>query len=105
MDKEAIRLKNKYPERVPVIACKHKDFLLADKEDKQKYLVPMDITIGQFIFIIRRKIRLNENKALFLFFNDNTSVSNTLTINECYNIHKNKDGFLYCTYSSENTFG
>lgn len=34
--------------------------------DKRKYLVPADITVAQFLMIIRRRIQLPQEKALFM---------------------------------------
>lgn len=38
--------------------------------DKKKYLVPSDLTVGQFYFLIRRKIQLRAEEALFFFVDD-----------------------------------
>jgi GABA(A) receptor-associated protein len=35
--------------------------------DKRKFLVPNDITVAQFMWIIRRRIQLPSEKAIFLF--------------------------------------
>ena len=35
--------------------------------DKKKYLVPSDLTVGQFHYVIRKRIKLAPEKALFLF--------------------------------------
>jgi len=64
---EAERIRAKYPDRVPVICEK------ADKSgdmpdiDKKKYLVPADLTVGQFQYVIRKRIKLAPEKALFVF--------------------------------------
>lgn len=38
--------------------------------DKQKYLVPSDLTVGQFYFLIRKRIHLRPEDALFFFVNN-----------------------------------
>lgn len=35
--------------------------------DKKKYLVPADLTVGQFVFVIRRRIKLSPERAIFVF--------------------------------------
>ena len=35
--------------------------------DKRKFLVPNDISVAQFMWIIRKRIQLPSEKALFLF--------------------------------------
>ena len=52
----------KYPGRVPVICEKYQGNNNPDI-DKNKYLVPVDITIGQFLIIIRQRIKLNPNES------------------------------------------
>ncbi|CAF90119.1 unnamed protein product, partial [Tetraodon nigroviridis] len=34
--------------------------------DKQKYLLPSDLSVGQFMFLIRKRIQLPPEKAVFL---------------------------------------
>ncbi len=103
-----------------------------------RYLVPADLTVGQFVYVIRKRIKLSAEKAIFIF------VDNVLPptgkpynlydhqLDTCYiqafwfdTAHlmlfclvfvgaimsaiyeekKDEDGFLYVTYSGENTFG
>lgn len=35
--------------------------------DKRKYLVPSDITVAQFMWIIRKRIQMPSEKAIYLF--------------------------------------
>ena len=72
--------------------------------DKRKYLVPADLTVGQFVYVIRKRIMLPPEKAIFIFVNDTLPPTAAL-MSAIYQDHKDKDGFLYVTYSGENTFG
>ena len=101
--KESSRVLIKYPDRIPIIVCKANDCNLPTI-DKQKFLVPKDMTVGQFMYIIRKRIRLKPEKALFLLINNNLLTGGKL-IKEVYEYNKDTDGFLYITYCSENTFG
>ena len=102
---EARRVLNKYPDRIPII-CERSSTSTIDCPiiDKRKYLVPRDLTMGQFLYVIRKRLRLLPEKALFLFVNG-TIPPTTSLINEVYNRHRDDDGYLYITYSQENTFG
>lgn len=100
---ESDRIMNKYPDRIPIIVKKRKGSD-APSIDKSKYLVPKDMTINQFTFIIRKRLKLEPSKALFVTINGNLPVSNE-QINDIYLREKNEDGFLYIIYSFENTFG
>jgi GABA(A) receptor-associated protein len=73
---EAERIRAKYPDRVPVI-CEKADRSDIPDIDKKKYLVPADLTVGQFHYVIRKRIKLAPDE----------------------------DGFLYIQYSGESTFG
>tara|TARA_A100001015_G_C14671517_1_gene587062 strand:- start:116 stop:472 length:357 start_codon:yes stop_codon:yes gene_type:complete len=104
--KESTKIKEKYPNRIPIIVEKLLERNSTDIPvlDKKKYLVPMDITVGQFTYILRKRIKLAPEQALFLFVNDNIPPSSQL-IQEIYNQYKDTDNFLYILYSGENTFG
>ena len=72
--------------------------------DKRKYLIPMDLTVGQFVYVIRKRIKINPEKAIFTFVNGKLPPTSQLMSN-IYDENKDEDGFLYITYSGENTFG
>lgn len=102
---EASRVLEKYPGRLPIICERNKQ---ASKEcpdiDKKKYLVPQDLTMGQFLYVVRKRMNIPAEKAIFLFVG-NTIAPSTSLISNVYNYHVDKDGFLYITYSYENVFG
>ena len=101
---ECERILKKHPERIPVIVCKNcKEGTLPDI-DKQKYLVPKELTLGQFVYIIRKRIKLDPNQALFVLINNSLQPTNRL-LEDIYSDSKDEDGYLYIVYSSENTFG
>ncbi|VDL59461.1 unnamed protein product [Hymenolepis diminuta] len=119
---DATKIKRKYPDRIPVIVEKHPGSQISDL-DKHKFLVPNDITVAQFMWIIRRRLQLSAEKALFLFFDDFVPQSRQVccslfasstffhtsffawTMGQLYNERKSDDGFLYAHYSGENSFG
>ena len=63
---ESSKIRAKYPERIPVIVQKAPKSQIPDI-DKRKFLVPADITVAQFMWIIRKRIQLPAEKAIFLF--------------------------------------
>ena len=101
---EAGRMLNKYNDRVPVIVEKHSKSRGAPDINKNKYLVPHDITFGQFIYIIRKRIKLDEEQALYTFINNRMPVTSDLMIT-IYQNNVSEDGLLYVNYAIENTFG
>ena len=65
--------------------------------DKKKYLVPADLTVGQFVYVIRKRIKLGPEKAIFIFVDEVLPPSAAL-MSSIYEEHKDEDGFLYITY-------
>ena len=102
---ESQRIRSKYPDRIPVI-CERAETCLKEVPDidKKKYLVPADLTVGQFVYVVRKRIKMKAEKALFLFVNNALPPTSDIMSN-VYDTHKDDDGFLYITYSGENTFG
>lgn len=100
---ESERIREKYPDRLPIIVKKDKNCILQDI-DKEKYLVPKDMSLSQFMFVIRKRIHLDPATALFILINGNL-INGTKIMDNIFNEHKQEDGFLYVTYTSENTFG
>lgn len=100
---ESARIMARYPGRIPVIVNKarHTD---APDLDKHKFIAPTDLTVGQFIYIVRRRLQLTPEKSLFLFVNGTLPTTSTL-MNQLYEYHKAEDGFLYMIYAGESTFG
>ncbi|KAL3576061.1 hypothetical protein D5086_021344 [Populus alba] len=100
---EASRIREKHPDRVPVIVEKAGRSDVPDI-DKKKYLVPADLTVGQFVYVVRKRIKLSPEKAIFVFVKNTLPPTATL-MSVLYEENKDEDGFLYMTYSGENTFG
>lgn len=103
MNQEAKRIMKKYPTRIPIIVEKHK-YCSLPEIDKNKYLVDKDMTIREFLYVIRKKIQLDKSESIFLTINNKLFSSNDI-VSKIYKNEKNEDGFLYIVYSSENTFG
>ena len=102
--KECQKLLEKYPDKVPILVSKLKNSN-AEQINKEKYLVPGDMTLGQFMCVIRRRLKYPPERALFLFVDGNIP-SGTQYINEIYHQYKSpEDGFLRFAYAEENVFG
>lgn len=92
----------KYPDRIPVIIKKgNKE---APDIDRHKYLVPKDITFSTFTCIIRQRIKLSQDQAIFIMVN-NTLVNQSEIMSSIYKKYKSNNGSLELTYSTESTFG
>ncbi|KAG0475973.1 hypothetical protein HPP92_012398 [Vanilla planifolia] len=100
---ESARIMRKYSNRIPVIVEKAWRCGIPIV-DKRKYLVPGDLTVGQFAYVIRKRISLSSEKAIFLFAGNILPPIGSF-MSSIYNEKKDEDGFLYLVYSAENTFG
>ncbi|KAI4371139.1 hypothetical protein MLD38_019405 [Melastoma candidum] len=100
---EAARIREKYPDRIPVIVEKADRSDISDI-DKRKYLVPADITVGQLVYVVRKRLKLSPEKAMFIFVKNSLPPTGAL-MSAIYEENKDEDGFLYMTYSGENSFG
>ena len=100
---ESQKIIGKFPERAPVIIEAKQNTGLPPL-DKCKYLIPKEMTVGQFMYIIRKRLKLNKDQAIFIFVNNKLPVQTEL-IESLYNRSKDEDGFMYMTYAGESTFG
>lgn len=106
---ESSRILQKYPDRVPVFVDKAKHSNLPDIE-KRKFLVPGTMLVGEFKYIVHKQVTqgggegIAADQTIYLFLG-NTSPKTGAAMSEVYEQYKDSDGFLYLTYSAENTLG
>jgi GABA(A) receptor-associated protein len=101
--RESDRIMSQYPDKCCVVVgkCDNSD---VNDIDRHKFLVPGDLSIGQFMFVIRKRIRLAPEKSIFVFV-DNLLPPMSALVRQIYSDYKDKDGFLYLCYATESTFG
>lgn len=101
---ESTKILAKYPLKIPVIVEPTTKTKKTVPIDKTKFLVPADLTLAQFVSIIRKRVEMKSEQAIFLFFNGQIfPISSHMS--DIYSKAKDEDNFLYCTYSVESTFG
>ncbi|EER18681.1 autophagy 8i, putative [Perkinsus marinus ATCC 50983] len=116
---EARRILQKYPDRVPVIVERAERSDLPEIE-KKKFLVPGTMLCGEFKYIVHKHITqaaesnaseghrgiqgISAEQTIYLFVKKKTPRTGSM-MSELYDAHKDEDGFLYLTYSAENTLG
>lgn len=110
---ESDKILKKYDDRIPIIVEKQVRSDIPEI-DKKKFLVPGSLTLAQFTYVVRKRVKLAPEQALWIFVETESSKDSkkehllpptSHTLAEIYNQYKDVDGFLYLTYSGENTFG
>merc|ERR1712127_609067 len=101
---EADKIRERYPDRIPVICEKSNTSKLPDI-DKTKYLVPNDLSAYHFNYIIRKRIKLPETGSPYFFVNGRYLLKGDTLMSEVYKQRKDADGFLYIPYTDETTLG
>ncbi|XP_075984883.1 uncharacterized protein LOC142982325 [Anticarsia gemmatalis] len=102
---EVMAIKSKFPTKIPLIVERYHKERNLPTLDKSKFLVPEDITMSQFLVIIRNRIKIKPNQALYLIINNKSMLSMSLTMAQAYENYGDEDGFLYITYASQEVFG
>ena len=100
---ESDKLRRQYPDKYPILIGKAPDCTLNDT-NKFKFLVPGDLTIGQFVYVIRKHVKLTSEQSIFIMVNNVLPPTSSL-ISDIFAEHYSSDGFLYVIYTSENVFG
>lgn len=101
---ECKRIQAKYPGRLPIIVERSARSRIDDLSQR-KFLVPEDFTLGQFYYIIRKRIHLEPEDALFLLIGRAIPPASAL-MGELYERYRDtQDGFLYVAITDESIYG
>ena len=107
---ESNKIISKHPGYIPVI-IESTNTEIINTIKKRKFLCPGEVSSSYLMCSIRKNIKLDSSKALFMF-SDNSLISGQQIMGEVYknykikhNITRYDDNFLYITLTCENTFG
>lgn len=98
------RIVTQHPDRFPVVVECSEQLQQEHPLKKNKFAVPQDLTLAQFLFVIRKHMKLQPEYAIFAFIN-NRLYPTTSPIGAIYAQEKTEDGFLYIDIFQESTFG
>ncbi len=101
---ESEKVRNEHPGKICIICEKAPKSQLPDIE-KTKYLINEEFTLNQFTQIIRKKLKIEKEEALFFLVNGKKSLSGNDSMFNIYNQYKDEDGFLYIAYAAEEVWG
>lgn len=125
---EVAGIKAKFPTKIPVIVERYSKETTLPVLDKTKFLVPQELTMSQFVSIIRyvsfllcfdhlfahlswvfhihrNRMQITQFTAFYLMVNNKSMASMSKTLAEVYRENRDEDGFLYMTYASQEMFG
>ena len=91
---------------LPVVCSEHKSSGVT--LSKNKFLVSPGMTIGQFLYYVRKSVSspCTPAHALFLFVGSEHTIPRVSdAMRDVHEKHKDSDGILYITVCGENTFG
>ena len=114
--KEATRnILNKYPDKCPIYLTFDNKLKLKQRAGTNfnKYIINNNLTVGQYMQVLKKRVEMGEKIALTLFVNiyKNDKLINTIlpilsmSIEQAYTQYCDEDGFLYMNLVAENTFG
>lgn len=102
--RESDKIFQKHKIKIPVIILIDKK--IPNLKSHYKFLVSGDISISNLQFIIRHKIKVDSNEALFCLTETNTLLGSNNNMHQVYSQYKDKeDNMLYLHIKVENTFG
>ena len=99
------KIKNNYADKIPIILERGNNCTI-NKIIKTKYILSYSVTMAEFMKIIRGKLELDPERALFFLADGKYSLSANEDLGNVYEKYKDsQDGFLYMTYSEEIVYG
>tara|TARA_B100001964_G_scaffold43024_1_gene47805 strand:- start:462 stop:791 length:330 start_codon:yes stop_codon:yes gene_type:complete len=94
----------KHPNKVPLVI--HHD---KNKKKLHKFIIPSDSSIMDLLYIVRKRVNLDSEQALYIYVNAPNGKSNLLPTNlilsSVYEENKLDNGLLHLIYAEENVFG
>ena len=100
----AERIITQHPSRIPVVVECSEQLQREHPLSKYKFAVPYDLTLAQFLFVIRKHMKLQPEYAIYAFINNRLHPT-TSAIGTIYAQEKTEDGFMYIDIFQESTFG
>jgi len=106
---EAKRMRERYPDRVPII-CEKSPYSDLPELPKKKFIIPGAMQCGEFKYIMHKQLQqvqgegFKAEQTIYIFVNGFAPKTST-PISELYDQYKSEDGFMYIKYGAENTLG
>jgi len=103
---ECADMLDRYPDKVCIIVERSTSASSSTPYlHKRKFLAAKDMSLFEFLIVIRNRFNIHDTQTILFFVNDTTLLPQTTVISDIYHQYRDHDGFVYLTYSTENTFG
>ena len=96
--KESTKILRKYPNMVPIIIEKSDRSEIEDI-DKHNYIFKKSAIFGYVMKVIRKKLKLDSSTSLYFYINNKTVPKVHDKLGDLYKKYRDKDLFLYITYT------
>jgi GABA(A) receptor-associated protein len=100
---ENANLSKRYPSKIPVIIYTRNKNI--SEPEKCKFLIDKNVSIAEFLTVLRKYVKLDPTESIYLFTEDNSIPPSSHLMSQVFDAHKNEDNFLYLEYTLESTFG
>ena len=98
---ESESIRKLHPDKIPIILSTDKDGPVLKNN---KFLVPLELTVGHFIHVVRKRLKIDSTVGLFFIIN-NQLVACSKTMYDIDKEYRNDNGFVYGNIVFEKTFG
>lgn len=102
---EVADIRQRFPSKIPVIVERYTKEKNLPLLDKTKFLVPQELTMSQFVSIVRNRLQISACQSFYLLVNNKSMANLSKTLSDVYAEFHDEDGFLYITYASQEMFG
>lgn len=96
------KIETKHPGKIPIIVERYDR--LVPEPDSYRFLTDGSLSLSQFMIILRNRIKLHKEQALYLMIGD-VLCTGSQPISQIYKEYKTDCGFLILTLCAENAFG
>ena len=79
--------------------------IVIGKDNFFKFLVQGTLSMNQFIFVFRQKIKLESKHAIYIEIEGRKFISFNSIIADLHRLYKYNDGYLYIRYTTEEYMG
>jgi GABA(A) receptor-associated protein len=101
---KAMTILKQHSDRVPVVVECSEQLQSVHPLKKNKFIVPFELTLAQFMFVIRKHMKLESTYAIYVFINNRLHPTTSI-MGDLYATQKDEDGFMYLSVFQESTFG